>query len=233
MDIKIIASGSSGNAYLLQSGENMLLLDCGVPIKQIQAATGFRVARLDGCLLGHDHGDHSKAAADLIRLSCPVYSSRGTLEKLKLSSHKARVLEHNKQYRIGGWIVQPFNVVHDAAEPFGFLVSSMHTGENLLYATDTLYMDTVFNCIDYFIIEANHDEQIITENVDSGLIDESLKRRIRRNHLSLHTLIDYLKACNLSKAKQIYLCHLSENNSDAARFKEEIQKIAGVEVYIC
>ena len=35
MIVKIIGSGSSGNGYALISGEDILLLECGVPAKEI------------------------------------------------------------------------------------------------------------------------------------------------------------------------------------------------------
>ena len=46
MEVKVLASGSSGNAYRISDGETALLLDAGIPLKAIQAGLGFRVRDL-------------------------------------------------------------------------------------------------------------------------------------------------------------------------------------------
>ena len=63
-----IASGSTGNAYRVSDGESALLLDAGIPIRAIQIALNFKLRALEGCFITHCHGDHSKAARDLMRL---------------------------------------------------------------------------------------------------------------------------------------------------------------------
>ena len=60
MEIKVLASGSSGNAYRISDGETALLLDAGIPIRVIKEALNFQVRNLDGCLITHEHGDHIK-----------------------------------------------------------------------------------------------------------------------------------------------------------------------------
>lgn len=76
MDIRPIASGSSGNAYWISDGKTPLLLDAGIPMKAIQIGCGFRVRELGGCFITHCHGDHSKAAKDLLRYGVDVYTAR-------------------------------------------------------------------------------------------------------------------------------------------------------------
>lgn len=77
MDIKVLASGSSGNAYTISDGETSLLLDAGISLRDIQTGTGFRVRQLAGAFITHEHRDHSKAAKDLARLGVDIYSGRG------------------------------------------------------------------------------------------------------------------------------------------------------------
>lgn len=234
MDIKVIASGSSGNAYLIDDGYGTLLLDAGVPIKQIQAATGFMVSQLSGVLLSHEHGDHSKAAKDLMKLGVNVYSSRGTYEKLRLSGHRAKVLESGRSYLVGDkWAVIPFDTIHDCAQPFGYIVISVATGEKVLFVTDSMYLDTVYNGLDYMIIETNYSEEAIKESVEQGVISPELMKRIMKSHMSLETVQEYLANCDLSQCKEIYLAHLSSDNSRADEFKEAIQRQTGVIVHIC
>lgn len=42
-----------------------------------------------------------------------------------------------------------------------------------------------------------------------------------------------MKANDLSRLQQIYLLHLSAENSNEAEMKREIQRLTGAEVYVC
>ena len=58
MVVHSINSGSVGNSYALEINGKYLLLDCGVPYKQIAQALDFKMTSIVGCLLTHEHGDH-------------------------------------------------------------------------------------------------------------------------------------------------------------------------------
>ena len=51
--------------------------------------------------------------------------------------------------------------------------------------------------------------------------------------MSLETAIDFLKKCNLSRLKKVYVLHLSDANSDAKLIKERLQELTGVAIEIC
>ena len=57
--------------------------------------------------------------------------------------------------------------------------------------------------------------------------------RLFRSHMSLEHLKDMLNANDLSNLQQIFLLHLSNNNSDEQQMKTEIERLTGVEVYVC
>jgi len=75
------------------------------------------------CLVGHEHADHSKAAPDLMRAGINCYMSAGTAEALGLNGHRVRVVKALEQFTLGAWTVLPFEAIHDAREPLGFLVA--------------------------------------------------------------------------------------------------------------
>ena len=135
MDIKVLASGSSGNAYRISDGKTALLLDAGIPLKGIQVGLSFRVRELAGCFITHAHQDHSKAAKDLARLGIDIYTSRGTIEACGLTGHRIKPAKALEELTVGTFKVLPFDVQHDAPEPLGFLYTSTTTGEKLLYFT--------------------------------------------------------------------------------------------------
>ena len=233
MDIKVIASGSSGNAYRISDGVTSVLLDAGIPLKTLQKALNFRVRDISGCLITHSHGDHSKAAKDLAKVGINIYTSQGTIEACGLVGHRFKVIKALKEMQIGTFTILPFDVQHDAPESLGFLLTSRATGEKLLYFTDTYYIKYKFSGLTHIMGECNYSLDIVEHSVKQGYIPQALVPRLIKSHMSLEHFLELLKANDLSKVKQIYLLHLSNNNSDAQRFKEEVQKLTGTEVYVC
>ena len=82
------------------------------------------------------------------------------------------------------------------------------------------------------MVECNYALDILQKNVTAGLVPTALKDRVLRSHFSLENVKEFLKANDLSKVQEIWLLHLSDGNSDAGRFKREIQELTGKEVYI-
>lgn len=233
MDITVIASGSSGNAYRISDGDTALLLDAGIPLQRIKQALNFRVRDLAGCLITHAHGDHTKAAGDLAKAGVDVYTSQGTIDACRLTGHRMKPVKALQEVMIGTFAVLPFDVQHDAPEPLGFLLTSRRTGEKLLYFTDTYYLKYRFTGLTHIMGECNYSMDIVEQSVRNGYIPPELVPRLIKSHMSLEHFLDLLKANDLHEVKQIYLLHLSNNNSDAERFREAVQKLTGTEVYVC
>lgn len=233
MDITVIASGSSGNAYRISDGDTALLLDAGIPLQRIKQALNFRVRDLAGCLITHAHGDHAKAAGDIAKAGVDVYTSQGTIDACRLTGHRMKPVKALQEVMIGTFAVLPFDVQHDAPEPLGFLLTSRRTGEKLLYFTDTYYLKYRFTGLTHIMGECNYSMDIVEQSVRNGYIPPELVPRLIKSHMSLEHFLDILKANDLHEVKQIYLLHLSNNNSDAERFREAVQKLTGTEVYVC
>ena len=86
MRFKAYASSSAGNLYSVEAADGTrLLLECGLPLRQIQAHLGHTLSGVAGVLATHSHKDHSWAAKDLLRRGVPVYCSAGTALELGLS----------------------------------------------------------------------------------------------------------------------------------------------------
>jgi phosphoribosyl 1,2-cyclic phosphodiesterase len=232
MEIKVLASGSSGNAYFVSDGKTPVLLEAGIPFSLIKRGLNFHVSRLAACLISHEHSDHARAAAKLMKAGIDCYMSRGTAAALKLSGHRLpghrlRIIQALTQFHIGTWAIKPFEAHHDAAEPLCFLMADSSHGK-LLFATDTAYVAYRFQGLTHLMIEANYSAPLLKDNTRSS----ELRRSILQDHMSLETLIKMLRANDLSKVQEIHLLHLSDNNSNAERFKQRIQEITGKPVYI-
>lgn len=230
MDIQVLASSSSGNCYYVSDSKTPLLLECGIPFKEIQRCLDFQTSSIAGVLLTHEHSDHAKAARDVLRAGLDIYASQGTTDALGLKSHRMHPIQAKKQFGIGSWTILPFDVKHDAAEPLGFLLAS--GTEKLLYITDTYYCRYKFSGLTHIMIEANHSYDILRANVESGIISAEHKNRLIRSHFSLENVKEFFKANDLSRVREIHLIHLSGDNSDAQRFKREIAGLTGKPTYI-
>ncbi|WP_366927928.1 MBL fold metallo-hydrolase [Clostridium sp.] len=180
--------------------------------------------------------DHSKAIKDLLSNGIDVCTSMGTVRAILKESevlethHRLHFIESEKQIKIGGFTILPFETQHDAAEPLGFLISHEDMGK-LLFATDTYYIQYKFNGLKHILIEANYSKEILQNNIENGL-NSSLAKRLFTSHFSLENVKEFLKASDLSKCESITLIHLSDENSNAAQFKNEIERLTGKPVYI-
>ncbi len=232
MKIDVIASGSAGNCYKISNENTTLLIECGIPYKKIQQALNFKTTDIDGVLVSHEHGDHSKACKDLIKAGVNLYMTKGTKEALKLDSHRVKTFNQYHLYldlEIGSFKIKPFKTVHDAKEPVGFVIYDTVAIEELVFITDTQY--SIYNFSpSYFMIEVNYDRGTINDNSN---LNDKLRERIKKNHMSLDTAINLLERSDLSRLKKIYVMHLSDANSDAEVIKYRLQELTGVAVEIC
>ena len=225
MEIKSLASGSSGNCYWISDGESPLLIEAGISIKKIKEKLNYKLHEVDGCLCSHEHGDHSKSIKELCQAGINCYMSPGTAEKVGYHNH--RVTPISVLEPIGNWNVKPFDCQHDAAEPIGFLIQNQKTNEQLLYLTDSIYSKFRFHGLNYIMLEVNFCKEILNKNVSKGIISPARKNRVIRSHMGLETAKEFLRANDLSQVREIWLLHLSDRNSNAEQFKKEIQQITG------
>lgn len=234
MEIIPIASSSNGNCYYISDGSSHLLIECGIRIDKIAKAIPVNLTELNGCLISHEHKDHSLSASKLLRY-CHIFASKGTLEELSIESYKYKQheIKHNQALRIGTFAVIGFNVQHDAKEPLGYLIYSEATKEKLLFATDTFYIQSKFAKLNYIMIECNYAKEILKKNIDGGKIPKVVANRLYSSHFELENVKEFLKANDLSQVKAIYLMHLSDGNSDEIRFKHEIMALTGKPVIVC
>lgn len=232
MKIQIIGSGSSGNAYIIGDEKTTLMLDCGLPIRKLQEATGHKISSLNACLITHSHGDHCKAHRDIARLGVDIYTHPDTIAEMRATGHRYKAVFPGQQFKVGTFDILPFDLIHDVTNT-GWLCQSRATGEKLVYITDTMYLPYRFSGVTHWLIECNNDLETMEENVEAGSLDRSLKYRIQRNHMSIDTLMGIFEANDMSTAEQIYLIHLSNDNSREAEFLDRTIKATGAQVIVC
>lgn len=233
MKLKILGSSSSGNCYLIEATSNeRLILDAGVNFKDVQRELDFNFKGIQGVLVTHEHMDHLKYAPNFALNGMNIYASKGTFAKLDLKGHRFKIIKALEQFSIGNFIILPFDTQHDANEPLGFLIQYKPTGEKLLYATDTYYIKYRFTKVNYLLLECNYIKEIAKENVENGIINKSRYIRLLESHFSLDNLLKFLQANDLKDAKEIILCHLSNDNSNEHIMKNKVYEQTGVSTTI-
>lgn len=156
MDYKVIASGSKGNAVLI----NDVLVDCGIPFKKLKEHL-YDVKYL---LLTHIHSDHIKPATyKSIRRMFPKIKILGNYETHQLYGVDI-ITNAGFEVVTDDYTFIPFECEHDVLT-YGFVWQ--FEGLNILYATDTSSMvNAPKEKYDYLFLESNHDikkiEQINT-----------------------------------------------------------------------
>jgi phosphoribosyl 1,2-cyclic phosphodiesterase len=166
MQLIVINSNSAGNAYVLRSetGE-ALLIECGVRFQDIKKALGFNLGKVVGCLVSHEHKDHCKSVNDVLNAGIFVYSAYDTHEAMKTEfHHRSRFLHRHITTGIGPFDVIAYDVKHDAADPFCFLIRHKECG-TVLFLTDSYYCEYNFKGLNQVIIEANYCQQILDRSI--------------------------------------------------------------------
>ncbi len=235
--VTILASGSSGNVTLLETGRTRLLVDVGLgrreTLRRLTAA-GVAPDQLDGILISHEHNDHCSGLPVLARhWPATVYLTEGTHEAIRRglsADHAQRInrIEYviaGQRFVIGDIEVHGFRVPHDAADPLAF--SFRANGTKLALVTDLGYLPELvkqhLRDSDCLILESNHD----VEMLKVGPYPWHVKQRVlsRTGHLSNHAVSEFLADAEGfdGRARYLVLAHLSEQNNhpDVARLSAE------------
>lgn len=221
MQLFVVATGSTANTYVLSTNDGeSLILDAGVPFKKVLPHIPD-VRKISACLITHEHADHARAWAEYAKRGIPLVLSEGTNNALSANVRPTRELQ---RISVGSFIVMPFMVQHDAAEPFGFLVQYAPTGETLLYATDTYYLRYTFPGVNYWVIECNYCEDLV-----DGETNLVLRNRLKESHMGLGRLLDVFASNDMLCADKIVLVHLSDKRSNENVMQNSISAQTGVE----
>ena len=217
---RVLGSGSTGNATLVEAGESRLLLDAGlgprILAERLEAA-GVDPGSIGAVVLSHEHHDHSKGAVPFCRrFGVRLVASRGTYAAAGLGAEELpgfSALEAGQAQEVGALRVQGWAVPHDAGGPLAFVVSS--NGSRLGHATDLGHIDRgladAFRECDALLVESNYDATLLR----GGPYPWSLKERILgpQGHLSNDDVARYLRTALSERCRKLVLAHVSQRNN--------------------
>ena len=233
MQIDVLASSSLGNAYLVSDGETSILLDAGIPYKELQVKSDFKVNEVAACFISHEHGDHSRAIKDLLKSAIDVYALSETLSALKVEEHhRVHSVELLKTYTVNTFEIMAVEMYHDCP-CVGYMVYSKRSGERLFFATDTYKITVNPQGIDYLILEINYQKEIVNNLVNEGKMEAGIRARLLFSHYELSKALKWLGRIDKSRLKRIYVAHLSSGHSNAEEIKNAVIVETGIPTTIC
>lgn len=216
MKLKCIATGSSGNCYLLQAGSGeTLILDCGIPIKEIKKGLDWNIKDVVGVLCTHQHSDHNKSLKDFINMGIPVFAPYLSLESMKMET-EFNIRMFDLTTIDGSWTHT--NADGTPCPIYGFLITHREMGR-MLYITDCELIKWKFRDINHILLGVNYDKDLVDT-------DNPKANHVFRGHLSIDTACDFVKANDSDSLQNVIMCHLSSENADKDIFIEKMKKVA-------
>jgi phosphoribosyl 1,2-cyclic phosphodiesterase len=231
LSICVLASGSSGNATLVSSGNTHFLIDAGLSTTELQrrvTTIGYDLADCAGILITHAHSDHYRAAGSLSRRHrIPVFAPQTTIDVIRRRSSKKRYRRLGRAEvvpeAIGDISIETFPIQHggeerDAGEPVGFVVRNGQA--SFAVATDvgrpSQEIVAAMHGTTAVLIESNYDDELLNRK----LADPKFKNdweylkwvKSDDGHLSNAQCADLLVRSMSESTKDVYLGHLSENH---------------------
>lgn len=219
-----LSSGSCGNCYYLGTGTDGIIIDAGVSLRRLKKTlieNGLDMDSFSAVLVTHDHLDHIRHLGSFCKkLSRPVYTTdviHGALARHTFTAPTItpcrRILDAGQWNEVAGMQVRYFIVPHDATQTVGYAVKV--NGRMFVIMTDVGRMTDeaveFARQADAVVVESNYDMDMLM----GGPYTYELKMRIVQGcgHLSNDECASAIKRFWHPGLKNIFLCHLSENNN--------------------
>jgi phosphoribosyl 1,2-cyclic phosphodiesterase len=217
---RVLGSGSTGNATLVEGGGTRILLDAGLGPRELAERlndAGIDPASIEAVFLSHEHGDHARGAAPFSRRwGVRIKGTHGTYAAAGLAAEEIEgydVAVPGVAVEVGQLRVTPVRIPHDAAEPVGFVVECGDLAFG--HATDLGHMSaTVIQALRRcraVLVESNYDPALLRD----GPYPWSLKERILGpyGHLANGDVGRYLERGLGEGCAQVVLAHVSQKSN--------------------
>lgn len=219
-----LSSGSCGNCYYLGTENGGIVIDAGVSLRRLKKVLQEYDLTMDSfsaVLVTHDHLDHIRHLGSFCkRLGKPVYTTEtihGALARHTFTAPTItpcrRILAEGEWNEVAGMKVRYFVVPHDATQTVGYAIEV--DGHQFVIMTDVGRMTdeavAFARSAETVVVESNYDMDMLM----GGPYTYELKMRIVQGcgHLSNDECADAIKRFWHPGLRNIFLCHLSENNN--------------------
>ena len=218
MRVVSLASGSKGNAYVVEQDGVALMVDCGLSCRELGkrlGAAGLEPDAVSAVVFTHSHDDHIKGLQVFHRHfpRAELFANLMTAESIAalagVDEGDFCCFENGQPFEVGPFAVAPFAIPHDTSDPVGYLVTA--GGTTYFHGTDIgTPLDSVglkLAAADVATLESNHDPVMLRT---SGR-PPSLIQRIAgpRGHLSNDDAVSLVKRFASPHLRKLFLAHLS------------------------
>ncbi len=213
IDYKIIATGSQGNAVIINK---KVLIDFGISFKRIQPY----LDDIKIVLATHSHGDHFKASTarlmalnkPLLRFGCCGWMKKHLLEA-GVPDRQIDVYVPGVLYDYKAFGLIPFEVTHDVPN-CGYKL--FFANDKVFYATDCGNLNGIIaRGYDLYLLEANYEDEEIQARMDAKRAEGkyAYEQRALKYHLSKKQCDDFIYRNAGPKSEYVYLhCHEDRGN---------------------
>ena len=216
--LHVLASGSKGNAALVEGPGGMVLVDDGISRRALLARAdelGVDVGRVVAVVLTHEHSDHVGGLSVFCnRFEGPLYATAGTAGARRYLTELPFVLVgHSDEFEVAGMRIRTFPTSHDVADPIGLRFSA--DDDALGFCTDTGRLgDEALDAlagVRILALESNHDERMLA----TGDYPAYLKARVGgpTGHLSNAQAAEALRTLVGPDTETVVAMHLSQENN--------------------
>ena len=228
LKVCVLAGSSKGNAIFIRIGEDRLLIDVGISLKNLEQRLNEinepSISDIKGVLISHEHSDHTKGIKALTnKYQLKLWLTYNTYQKIrpKTGPIDTEFIEVAEPFSIGAIEVTPYEIPHDSVDPLAFIITknTLRIGILLDCGKTNPYLIDGFRDLDILIIESNHSFDVLL----ASKYPKYLKERILspNGHLSNWHAGEFLA---LTQPKLAIMTHLSENNNSLEHALCEVEE---------
>lgn len=218
VEVKCLATGSTGNCYLLKIDGETVILDAGCDWNKLAANQNLNDVLF--AYISHEHKDHSLNYKKLRLRGVKCLDGITNQEFVKNQIKGKFQAENIEIYRVP--------ILHSKVNNNALIIKT--PDECVLYATDFSLCEYDLSefRFTHILVECNYLEELVNQCTDKVRKQENIDR-----HMGLEGLKIFLDSLDLSECQEIDLIHLSQSFGDGVIMGSSIYSRYKIKTGVC